>query len=167
MLKDNQSDPMRDLNYLKQGAAALGYTPQNVSTEVAKMRIEMEDRWATVAHEDRRKELEYRRQLGVMEKVLDTVTGLTKNVTRDHISTLFKPKQPVQQVQPIPQPQVAPVTPMPQTNVQSNLIKTPPAGASPQIVRYKCGNPNCGADMYAPMGVSPVTCAQCGQVHEL
>ncbi len=160
MLKDNQSDPMRDLNYLKQGAAALGYTPQNVSTEVAKMRIEMEDRWATVAHEDRRKELEYRRQLGVMEKVLDTVTGLTKNVTRDHISTLFKPKQ--QQV--VPQPQVVPVTPTVPTNVQGNLIKTPPTG-SPQIVKYQCQK--CGADMYAPQGQSPVTCAQCGQVHEL
>lgn len=163
ILQANQSDPMRDLNYLKEGAAALGYAPQNVSMDVAKLQLEMQDKWKAIEHEDRRKELDYRRQLGVMEKVLDAVTGLTKNVTRDHISTLFKPK-PVQQVQPIPQVQPAPVTPVPQAAPRTNMVQVPPTG-SPQIVKYQCGS--CGADMYAPLGVSPVTCAQCGQVHEL
>jgi len=165
-LSQNQADPLRDLRFLKEGATALGYTPQNVSNDVAKMRIEMEDRWKMKDFEQRQRELDYRRNMGIIQQILDSVQNVTKNVSRDHIRTLFQPKQP--QPQPVIQPQQV-VQPTADTGLQpyashkAPMTNAPPAGKV-QIVQYPCSK--CGAAMYAPLGEPRVTCAQCGQVHQ-
>lgn len=162
MLQKNQSDPMRDLQFLKEGASALGYAPQNVSNEVAKMRIEMEDRWHMKEFDWRNQELQYRRNMGIVKQILDSVQGLTKNVSREHIKTLFEPKKP--QPPPAVQPTAPANTPLqPYVTHKAPMTNIPPAG-NVQIVKYPCSK--CGADMYAPMGQTQVTCAQCGQVHQ-
>ena len=166
-LSQNQADPLRDLRFLKEGATALGYTPQNVSNEVAKMRIEMEDRWKMKDFDQRQRELDYRRNMGIIQQILDSVQNVTKNVSREHIRTLFQPKQP--QVQPVVQAQQN-VQPTANTGLQpyvshkAPMTNVPPAGKV-QIVQYPCQK--CGAAMYAPMGQTPVTCAQCGQIHQM
>ena len=160
-LSQNQADPLRDLRFLKEGALALGYTPQNVSNDVAKMRIEMEDRWKMKDFEQRQRELDYRRNMGVIQQILDTVQGVTKNVSREHIRSLFEPK--VQQ-QPTPVQQTPVKTELqPYVSHKAPMDGTPQQGQT-QIVQYPCQN--CGSPMYAPMGQTVVTCAQCGQVHK-
>lgn len=161
-LQQNQADPLRDLRFLKEGATALGYAPQNVSNEVAKMRIEMEDRWKMKDFDWRSRELEYRRNMGIVKQILDSVQGLTKNVTREHISSLFQPKppQPVATVNPVV---TSEKTLEPYVTHKAPMTGVPQEG-NVQIVQYPCQK--CGAAMYAPLGQTPVTCAQCGQVHQ-
>ena len=171
-LEQNQSDPLRDLEYAKKLSQSMGYGPQSQSTEIAKLRIDMENQWRSKEWETKQKELEYRRNMGIIEKVLDTVQGVTKNVSRDHIREFFGPKTvqtpPTVQVQPVvATQQTQPVNPLQARQGivnQKSSMNTQQATVGTKIIEYPCQK--CGAKMYAPEGQSTVICSSCGQRHE-
>lgn len=165
-LQQNQSDPMRDLEYAKNMATAMGYAPQAQSAEVAMATLKMQDGWKQKEWEFKMKELGDRKLLGAIDQILKNVDipGMVRSATRQQTREILQPPQPA-----IP-PVGNPLTPqaVPQQNPMGqkapmNGQGPPMGGGGGQIVMYTCQG--CGAQMSAPAGVPTVTCIACGKVH--
>lgn len=159
-LQANQSDPLRDLEYLKKGADALGYGPQNQSVEVAKLRLQMEDGWRQKDWDYKMQELQTRRQLGMIQQIIQNVNipAILRNVTRQQTRDLL--------TQPPPEPAITPPLPVEDVNVNPASTKAGmgPGAAGRRVIHYTCQG--CGAQMAAPEGQPTVTCQSCGMQHQ-
>ena len=149
-LKENQSDPMRDIKYVKELGGMIGLTPGGQDKEVAIARMQMEDRWKLEEFKFRREELSNQKLLGTIKQILENVDvpGMVRAATRQQVGDQFRAPQP-------PQPQAPPPGP------------ALPQGAD-QLVRYEClkckspdGRPT---EIWAPASQTQVTCQGCGGV---
>jgi len=156
-LQKNQADPLRDLEYLKKGAEAMGYKPMSENIELGKLRLDMEDRWKVKEFDLKLNELNYSRQLGIVREALNNplvdqlFRGIGRNIAGGGTPLGGKPPSTVMQSQaPLGQPQ--PPQPTPQ----------PTQGAKQPIIMYTC--PSCKAQIFAPLDQTMVTCTSCGGV---
>jgi hypothetical protein len=155
-LQQNQADPLRDLKYLKEGAEALGYKPMSASTDIEKLRIEMENTWKGKEFDLRVNELNYSRQLGLIKEIMNNplVEQLAKGFGRSALGGPAQTPKPVSTVAEAPNPLGPP-----------QMLQAPQEAAAPQdkkqpIIMYTC--PNCKAQIYAPLDQTQVTCTSCG-----
>ena len=154
-LKDQQSDPVRDIKYIKDAAGMLGMSPGGADREVELARLQMEDRWKLEEFKMRREELQNSKMLGTIKQILENVDvpSMVRAATRQQVGDQLR--------QPAP--------PM-----QTSALPVEQAGVGPtQLVKYSCPNPQCkGADgkpteIYAPAGQAQVTCQNCGGVYNV
>lgn len=148
-LQQNQADPLRDLEYGKKLAESLGFKPSSVSADIEKVRIEMEDRWKLKEFELKANQIQYERNLGLVNQILNNpmVAELARLITRG-----------------IP-PAAAAAAQVPSVNQlsQQQAVTQPQGPTTPgSLVKYICPNPQCGADIIAPITQTSVTCTQCG-----
>ena len=143
-LKDQISDPIKDIRYIKEAAGMLGMAPTAGDREVSLARMQMEDRWKLEEFKIRREELNASKLLGTVEQILKNVDvpGMVRAATRQQVGEQFR------------QPQPAPGPALPPDQA---------AGVgSTQLVKYVCPNPQCKAEIYAPASQAQVTCQNCG-----
>jgi hypothetical protein len=152
-LQQNQADPLRDLKYLKEGAEALGYKPMSASTDIEKLRIEMENTWKSKEFDLRVNELNYSRQLGIIKEIMNNplVEQLARSVGRGALSAA-----PASRPSAVMESKVALGPPM----QAPTLDVVAPPGVKQPIIMYTC--PKCSAQIYAPLDQTQVTCTSCG-----
>lgn len=153
-LQQNQADPLRDLKYLKEGAEALGYKPLSASTDIEKLRIEMDNTWKSKEFDLRVNELNYSRQLGLIKEIMNNplVEQLAKGFGRGTVGPAAA-QRPATTVTEAPNPLGPPQMLQPQADAAPQDKKQP-------IIMYTC--PNCKAQIYAPLDQTQVTCTSCG-----
>lgn len=145
-LRDQITDPIKDMRYIKEAAGLMGMTTGTQDREVSLARMQMEDRWKLEEFKIRREELTASKMLGTVEQILKNVDipSVTRAFMRQQVSDKLKP-----------QPQASPPSALPQ--------------GEDQIVEYTC--PNCkGVDgaptkIYAPASQGQVTCQNCGGIY--
>ena len=161
-LQANQSDPMRDLKFVKEMGSELGWRPANTSDEVSLKTLEMENLWKQKDWEFRMMEHRDRRNLGIIEQVLVNAKDIVKNVSRESVKDMMKRN-----------PQTLPNIPPPHGPPQPNAFTDKaPMDANPltPMVRtdqstlkyYQCQG--CGITLSAPEGTTQVLCPACGVV---
>jgi len=144
-LKDQISDPIKDMRYIKEAASLMGMTPGSQDREVSLARMQMEDRWKLEEYKIRREEMGNMKLLGTIKQILENVDvpSMVRAATRQQVNTKLNPQPP----QPV-----------------SAAAALPP-GDDP-LVRYEC--PNCKqpdgrpTEIYAPSSQAQVTCQSCG-----
>ena len=162
-LQQNQSDPMKEIKYIKELGSELGWKPANTSSEVAMKTLEMENLWRMKDFEYRLMEHRDRKNLGIIEQVLTHTKDLVKNVSRESVRNMMK--QPPQTQPPnIPPPENPPQqnqftgkAPM-DANPMSPMFRTDPS----TLIFPKCQG--CGITLSAPPGTTRVLCPACGVV---
>ena len=150
-LKDNQSDPMRDIKYVKELGGMIGLTPGGQDKEVALAQMQMQDRWKLEEFKFRREELANQKLLGTVKQILENVDipSIVRSATRQQVGDQFRA-----------QPQAPPQSPALPANT-AGVGKT-------QLMEITCPNPQCkGPDglptkIYAPATATQVTCQSCG-----
>lgn len=167
-LQANQSDPKRDLQYAKEMAGMMGYSPQAQSDSVAMARLTMEDGWKQKEWEYKMKELSDRKLIGTIDQILKRVDipGMIRAATRQQTRDMFNPQQAA--IPPGGEPVLQPAQQGPIQNPMGmkapmDAMGPPMGGEGGQMVIYTCQG--CGAQMAAPVGVPTVTCTACGKVH--
>jgi len=167
-LQQNQSDPMRDLEYAKNMASAMGYAPQAQSSEVAMATLTMQDGWKQREWEFKMKELQDRKMLGTIKEITKQIDipGMVRAATRQQTREMFQPPQSAIPPAGNPlSPQVTPPLQNPMGQKAPMSGQGPPlGGGSGQMVMYTCQG--CGTQMAAPAGVPTVTCTACGRAHQ-
>jgi DNA-directed RNA polymerase subunit RPC12/RpoP len=147
-LQQNQADPLRDLEYGKKLAESLGFKAQGGNAEIEKVRLDMEDRWKLKEFELKANQIQYERNLGLVNQILNNplLTELAKTLARGvggaAVATV----------------NTAAVNPL--ANTQQPGLQD--ASKQSALVKYICPNPNCGAEIIAPLSQTQVTCTQCG-----
>lgn len=163
-LQANQSDPMRDLEYAKSMAGAMGYAPQAQSESVAMATLTMQDSWKLKEWEFKMKELQDRKMIGMVREILKNVDipSMVRAATRQQTRDMFNP-QPA--IPPPGEPVLQPGPPQNPMGMKAPMdpLGPPMSGGSEQMVIYTCTD--CAAQMAAPVGVPAVTCQSCGKVH--
>jgi len=149
-LKDQISDPIKDMKYISEAAKMMGMGPSTQDKEVALARMQMEDRWKVEEFKFRREELNTQKLLGTVKQILENVNlpEMVRAATREKVGEQFRAQQP-------PPPQAPPPGPaLPQ--------------GSDQLVKYEClkckgadGHPT---EIWAPSSQVQVTCQGCGSV---
>ena len=161
-LQQNQSDPMREIKYIKELGSELGWKPANTSNEVAMKTLEMENLWKMKDFEFRMMEHRDRRTLGVIEQVLTNAKDIVKNVSRESVRNMMKQTPQTQVNIPPPEtpPQQAPFSdkaPM-DANPLNPMVRTDPS----TLKYYQCQG--CGITLSAPAGTTRILCPACGVV---
>lgn len=156
-LQQNQADPLRDLEYGKKLAESLGFKPTTASADVEKLRIDMEDRWKLKEFELKANQMQYERQMGLVNQILNNplVTQLAAMFSRGVGSV------------------VAAQTQIPQSNAlsQENAVTQQSPQGAPQpkqqatLIKYIC--PSCNNDIIAPATQNLVTCTNCGATFQV
>ncbi|GAG95739.1 unnamed protein product, partial [marine sediment metagenome] len=108
-LQANQSDPMRDIKFIKEMGTELGLKPSNTSEAVSMKTLEMQNLWKEKEWEFRMMEHRDRRNLGIVEQILTNAKDIVKNVSRESVRNMMK--QP---------PQAQPTIPPPENPLQQN-----------------------------------------------
>ena len=161
-LTANQSDPMRDIKFMKEMGSELGWKPANASDNVALKTLEMQNLWKQKEWEFRMMEHRDRRNLGIVEQILTHTKDLVKNVSRESVRNMMNRPPQTQVNIPPPEnpPQPAPFTdkaPM-DANSLSPMLKVDPSA----LKYYQCQG--CGITLSAPTGTPQVLCPACGVV---
>ena len=161
-LQANQSDPMRDIKFIKEMGSELGWRPSNTSDEVAMKSLEMENLWKQKDWEFRMMEHRDRRNLGIIEQVLTNAKDIVKNVSRESVKDMMR--RPAQNPPPnIPPPQYPPQQPSVEKAPMNADPFTPMAKLDPSNLKYyPCQG--CGITLSAPAGITRVLCPACGVV---
>jgi len=148
-LKDQISDPIKDMKYIKDAASLMGMTTGAQDREVSLARMQMEDRWKLEEFKLRREELNASKLLGTVEQILKNVDvpGMVRAATRQQVGEQFR-QPPVPQQPVLPPDQAAGV-------------------GDTQLVKYVCPNPQCKAEIYAPASQAQVTCQNCGGTYQV
>ena len=161
-LTANQSDPMRDIKFMKEMGSELGWKPANSSDNVALKTLEMQNMWKQKEWEFRMMEHRDRRNLGIVEQILTHTKDLVKNVSRESVRNMMN--SPPQTQVDIPPPE----TPPQQTAftekapMDANLL-TPMVKPDPSTLKYyQCQG--CQITLSAPAGTTRVLCPACGVV---
>lgn len=161
-LQANQADPMRDIKFMKEMGSELGWKPANTSDEVALKSLEMQNMWKLKDWEFRMKELNDRRNLGIIEQILTNAKDIVKNVSRESVRNMMK--QPPQQQVTIPPPENPP-----QQNAFTDKAPMDGSPMSPMVrpdpstlKYYQCQG--CRITLSAPAGTTRVLCPACGVV---
>ena len=164
-LQQNQSDPLRDIKFVKELGAELGWKPGDASEAVAIKTLEMQNMWKMKEWELKTQELQYRRNMGVVQQILGqiNVPGIVRTMTRQNVREAMSPQQFGQPVQPVvprlePEGQIQPMTPPP-AGMKAPMYGAPQPGQI-RILHYQC--PFCGQDNAALEGTPQVTCVACG-----
>ena len=161
-LQANQSDPMRDIKFIKDLGSELGLKPGNVSDEVSLKTLEMQNLWKQKDWEFRMMEHRDRRNLGIIEQVLLNAKDIVKNVSRESVKDMMKraPQTP---------PAISPPQNPPQQNQFTNKAPmnanplTPMDKPDPSTLKYyQCQG--CQITLSAPAGTTRVLCPACGVV---
>ena len=162
-LTANQSDPMRDLKFVKEMGSELGWKPANTSDDVALKTLEMENLWKMKDYEFRMMEHRDRRTLGIVEQVLVNAKDIVKNVSRESVRNMMR-QGPQTQEPTIPPPENPPQqeqftgkAPM-DANPLTPMTRTDPS----TLKYYQCQG--CGITLSAPAGTTRVLCPACGVV---
>ena len=162
-LQQNQSDPMKEIKYIKELGSELGWKPANTSNEVALKTLEMENLWRMKDFEYRLMEHRDRKNLGIMEQILTNAKDIVKNVSRESVRNMMKQPPQTQPADipppenPLQQDQFTGKAPM-DANPLTPMVRTDPSN----LKYYSCSG--CGITLSAPAGTTRVLCPACGVV---
>jgi len=163
-LQQNQSDPMKEIKYIKELGSELGWRPANSSDAVAMKTLEMQDLWEQKKWEFRMMEHRDRRNLGIIEQILTNAKDIVKNVSRESVRNMMKqgpqtqqPDIPLPETPPQQQNQFTDKAPM-DANPLNPMVRTDPS----TLKYYQCQG--CGITLSAPAGTTRVLCPACGVV---
>lgn len=162
-LTANQSDPMKEIRYIKELGSELGWKPSDHSEAVSMKTLEMQNLWKEKEWEFRMMEHRDRRNLGIIEQILTNAKDIVKNVSRESVKDMMR-RQPTQQPPNIPPPENPPQqnaftekAPM-DASPMSPMVRTDPS----TLKYYQCQG--CGITLSAPAGTTRVLCPACGVV---
>jgi len=164
-LRANQSDPMRDIKFIKEMGQELGLKPSNASESVALKTLEMENLWKQKDWEFRMMEHRDRRNLGIIDQILTNAKGLFKDASRENIREFLSPQQqphiPPAEIQVQNQQAFTGKAPMDSQSVMSPMEKLDVAS----LKYYACQG--CGINVAAPAGITRLLCPSCGTVNNV
>ena len=161
-LQQNQSDPIRDIKFVKELGSELGWKQGDASEAVALKTLEMQNMWKMKEWELKAQELSHRKNMGVIQQILGQINipAITKTLTRQNVRNAMQPQQNIQPVVPLMQPedQIQPMAPPPMGG-KAPMYGVPQPGQV-KVLHYPC--PYCGSDNAALEGTPSVTCVSCG-----
>lgn len=164
-LQANQSDPSRDIRFVKELATELNWKPGGTSDGVEMKRLEMENLWKQKDWEFRMMEHRDRRNLGIVDQILTNAKDLFKRASRENIREMVRPQQevmippPTQNVQ--PPTQFTGKAPMDPVNRMAPMERIDVSN----LKYYNCQG--CGIKLSAPSGVTRVLCPSCGAINNV